>query len=652
MRVYFTLALLGLSCLYSQAIILTNTIIVFSNTVSGATFVISNGVAYGDGTGLINLSGRPVIKGISTVITTNATSYGVSLAYPTLYVSPYGLTNNLGTPLFPLPMPYALTVVGGGRLIALTNFPASSYWDLTATNSGLTIEPVGYPNNCWNVFLQVTNSAAASIFIEPGVSNVTVQGMEILNNTNQDAIKFVGAINTTLRDNYLHNNVGNGMLGTAINIALIERNLMVGNGTNNTDVGHFHGSYLQGTNITYRNNVAYDQTNGYGAQFYPSNNVNLLVYNNLLFKNNRGMVISVEAGLTNYAFNNTIISNTSTAVQLYGTTTGTVYLTNNIILNNGNGSIASAGGLTVIEDYNVVESAVSSPGTHDVVATSVSVVNGAGGLYWLTYSSVARNAAVNQPPPVDFFGYPQTSVADIGAFQYGPDNWKSFDTRTLYQSAFPAYWDVKATLPEAYVATNTITAEIVASTNAATLGTQLKSMTNTATLGAQGLSLKTELVSATNTATLHSQGLALGTELVSATNTTTLFTQMAGQSPSFNMVNMTNFAQPLLSFASDSNAIVLNSGQYRYTAARAVGVTNIILPDTTHAWYSTMTVTNPLGTTITNFCICAGLKPEGYVATNAAAVIGFNGLVVPIGGVVDITFKYDGYSTNYMGMYK
>lgn len=408
----------------------------FGGNPPGTMWSLSNSLVSAGATVAIDTSGTLITPG---------SLYSASI---TAYASSTGQTNNTGlTPSSPWPMPYALTRVGGGVLNIMPGTNTGAYWDVTATNSGLVIQPYGYPQTKWNSIFVCTNLAASSIFVEPNVSNVLVRGMNIYGNTNQDAIKGVGAINLTVQDCWLHDIGGNGVLATETSGFLIERCAINNAGLNNALANHLHGLYVSGTNGTIRNCVFYDNTNGWGIQIYgntsPSNNVGWQVYNNLIYTNSRGAYCATQNGFTNYFWNNTIANNINQAFEADSSGTGTTCFTNGVAIRGSGAAIEGLGGV-LIEDYNIVGLATNSPGTHDIVSTAPGFVNSAAGLYWPTPAYVGIGKAYNGATlPVDFFGNGQITNSEIGFVSYFP-NWKSFDKRKLYQSTWPDYWLVRS----------------------------------------------------------------------------------------------------------------------------------------------------------------------------------------------------------------
>ncbi len=280
------------------------------------------------------------------------------------------------------------------------------------------------------------------------IANSSYRGIEIYNspyivldglcvsNSYDDGIKLMGD-HDTVRNCWVVNNGTNGDVGQngiaanggTDNYMLLEYNLIEWNGAwVGARAGHGHGIYVNGPGQVVRGNVV-RYNGGYGIQFYSSSMPVLqhgcLIYNNLTYghANHWGMTVyggddpDGSSSGTNYVFGNTICD----GIDL---NYGTVDITNNIILPSPQSPnpIHTWGGAyapTVRSDYNLSSTALTPAGAHDVLSGTANFVNSANGLYWLKATSAARSHAL---PAVcganDFFGVAQSSVSDIGAFQY------------------------------------------------------------------------------------------------------------------------------------------------------------------------------------------------------------------------------------------
>lgn len=353
----------------------------------------------------------------STTATLTVLSSGI------YYASPSGSSANTGlTAGSPWPMPYALSHISGQNctINLLPGVYPSTTWDITTGISGLTL--TNYSATKWAAVLP--SVSGNGIFGEIGVSNVTIVGIAVTNCVNC-GIKYQSCNGWTVRDNWIYHNGEEGILSQHGFNHLIERNLCEWNGTT---LGLNHGIYFNGTNSTLRGNVCRYNI-GYGAQLYESCD-NVKFYENLGYSNYSGFTFWADTGKANYAWNNVSIGNTNYAlIADGGTGGGTTYFTNNIAQRTVAGdAIDSADSATIIEGYNLLNSQ-SVHAASDVISSSPGFVNTAKALYWITLGSAAHSAGVNKPPPVDFWGNPQSSITDIGMVQYSATY--AGDTRNL-----------------------------------------------------------------------------------------------------------------------------------------------------------------------------------------------------------------------------
>lgn len=191
-----------------------------------------------------------------------------------------------------------------------------------------------------------------------------------------------------------------------------------------------HGMYVSGTNITIRNNIS-ESNVCWGIQLYDGSGdvKNCSVYNNLVLWNGGlpgspggGIVCYANAGSTNNFYNNTIISPTYGSI-ING---GRACFTNNIIqAGSGYEIVADLIGTNVHMGYNLRTSSLGvGLGTGDVVTNDFKFDSSSSHRYWLASDSPARGAALSTKyPPVDFWGSVQTSVKDVGAFQFEDRLW-------------------------------------------------------------------------------------------------------------------------------------------------------------------------------------------------------------------------------------
>jgi len=214
---------------------------------------------------------------------------------------------------------------------------------------------------------------------------------------------------------------------------------------NGYSVGYDHGIYISGTNCIVRGNVCRENL-GAGIQIYDNHggaSANVQIYNNLCYSNNQlntnadyQLLVYSAKNLTNYVFGNTFV-----ALKRYSVNThlGTVCFTNNIIISVYIGVDVYAPS-TVSGDYNLAPMTLPMHGLHDVITNLYGFVDPSKGVYWLGTNSPARGAAFAAGcGTVDFFNNAQSSVTDIGAFQYNAAYIS--DPRVLDPPAIkPDYW--------------------------------------------------------------------------------------------------------------------------------------------------------------------------------------------------------------------
>jgi Right handed beta helix region len=357
----------------------------------------------------------------------------------TYYVSTTGSSGNSGlTTNAPWPLAYALANAGASNIVSL--LPGTyGVIDLgtPATQSGLTVKSYFK----WQA--KLVGTAGNHVFAtETGVSNVVVDGLQIANSW-IDGIKF-NSHGCTARNNWVYGagkgnpawvtNTDSSFTGQGIAShnyygTVIENNLLENNGA---WIDHDHGVYANGTNLVIRGNVMRGNL-AHGIQIYenaPQAAADILIYNNLIYGNGRGIVCYSQTNSTNYIYGNTIVSpvaSVNSTPILVRDRNGYVKATNNICIGNGY-SIGTDDTGKFYEDYNILSS-------------QASFVNTNTGLFWIKVTSNAKGAALSTIyGAVDFFGNTQSSVADIGAFQYS--SYQEADTRTLDPSGSTGadYW--------------------------------------------------------------------------------------------------------------------------------------------------------------------------------------------------------------------
>lgn len=372
---------------------------------------------------------------------------------------PTGSSGNTGLSTgSPWPFDYALSHAGPTNHINMMdgNYPDTGGYSISS--SGQQILAI----NKWKAV--ITNSTSFGLFAPNSVSNLVIDGLRIDHST-IDGIKldhpsknnvirncwisFAGWGGAGAVTNGTGTFTGQGILSEQGYGNLFERNLIENGGT---WVNHDHGMYISGTNVVARNNVIRSNLT-WGIQMFSSSpweNMGNQEYNNLLYNNGKGMNCYSYSGFTNAIFGNTVSSLSDSAVKASDTV---LQCSNNIILpSGGNLGIEAVSGAVVYSDYNLSTASLTpNNGPHDVVSSSPNFIDSANGLYWLKSSAPARGVALaGVYGPVNFFGQAQSSVTDIGAFQYAAN--LANDTRILDPSAsapngLPDYWGLPSGIP-------------------------------------------------------------------------------------------------------------------------------------------------------------------------------------------------------------
>jgi hypothetical protein len=155
---------------------------------------------------------------------------------------------------------------------------------------------------------------------------ITVEGIEVKNGW--DGIKFYNAHNITLRGNYLHDNLNQGILGNGHHVR-IEGNTIARNGfkADNERSNLEHGIYCTGTDFTIVNNVIHSnkaygiQVAGYphkpddqpGVEFSGARRW-LISHNTIAFQRNRAGIVVWQSDATDCIIQNNIFYKNSVAL--------------------------------------------------------------------------------------------------------------------------------------------------------------------------------------------------------------------------------------------------------------------------------------------------------------------------------------------------
>jgi hypothetical protein len=269
---------------------------------------------------------------------------------------------------------------------------------------------------------------------------ITIEGFEI--GRGYEGLKFSGAHDITIRRNWIHHSVGQGILGTTGKNILIDRNVISQNG-DSTQLDH--GMYLTGSNYVITNNLIYGnatfgiQVAGYsieGSAQYPprigpdpgySGASNFLIANNIMAYNGAaGIVLWQPKTVNNKIFNNIFYENGPlreasgvNGVYFLNSGNGNV-INNNLFYASGAGATLMFGtGATEGVHYTQSGNITANPNFVGAGATLSGVPD-----FRLQAVSPAINKGLNLYSlgvRTDFSGAarPQTGAFEIGAYEYG-----------------------------------------------------------------------------------------------------------------------------------------------------------------------------------------------------------------------------------------
>ena len=379
--------------------------------------------------------------GSTYTLVTNGTVY---------FASPTGSSTNNGLSLAaPWTISYAVTHAGASNTILLVDGEYGGGAGLDIAVRGLVVEGINKNGPSFNG----VSGYAFRLNVGVDASGVVFQGLHFTNCQYSPILLHETSLsNCIVRNNWVEHTGAtwtNSQSASGIQIypgvgALVEGNLSEWNGTNY--LGFNHGIYAAGTNGVYRNNVC-RYNGGYGIIIngHTAPDVDNLLYQNLLYGNVTGNYAqddqlgvyadNSQSWAKTFIYNNTIISTGTYAVIAQN---GNRLFTNNIIISKSEG-IHRFNSEPISADYNLAPQALLFPGAHDVVSSNYGFVNSENGLYWLNQTSAARGAALtNIFGPVNFFGAAQSSVSDIGAFQFNSQY--ASDTRSLVAAGYADYW--------------------------------------------------------------------------------------------------------------------------------------------------------------------------------------------------------------------
>jgi hypothetical protein len=254
---------------------------------------------------------------------------------------------------------------------------------------------------------------------------ITVEGIEVKNGW--DGIKFYNAHHITLRGNYLHDNLNQGILGNGHHVR-IEGNTIAHNGfkEDNEKSNLEHGIYCTGTDFTIVNNVIHSNK-AYGIQIagYPHKPEDqpavefggarrwLVSHNTIAFNQNRAGIVIWQSDATDCIIQNNIFYKNSATlgsgavqgIDFVGPGGGHV-IRNNLFVAPMRQSLGSSRQHTSSNNLEQIDPRFRDAERFD---------------FHLQPDSPAIDAASpERPASTDFDGNrrPQNNGYDIGAFEY------------------------------------------------------------------------------------------------------------------------------------------------------------------------------------------------------------------------------------------
>lgn len=319
----------------------------------------------------------------------------------------------------------------------------TGFGSINVTKNGVKIfaADVNGVTNKWSASLN-GNSGEHGIYTSTGVTGCQIWGVYIISSY-IDCIKFNGDTNTVRgcwisgagrspgwTTNSNGSFAGQGLGFHGYNDITIEENVFENNGAY---LQYDHNLYGAGKRITIRGNI-FRNSVAWGLQAYDSviDNDQWVIAHNLIYGNGSpgisasGLTFWTLGNVTNWIYGNTIIAPAGHygVIINQANTSARLYFSNNIVEGDGAYGVLyayGAGGTNSVKsDYNLLSSFVSGEprGANDI-AGSATFDSTANGRYWLTSASAGRNAAATAICNAkDFFGRSQSTVNDIGAFQY------------------------------------------------------------------------------------------------------------------------------------------------------------------------------------------------------------------------------------------
>lgn len=342
------------------------------------------------------------------------------------WIAPEGRATATGTEGDPfMDTQTALEHVGGGNIFI---FGPGNY-----TGNQITLGPV-YAGTAENpTILRSQNKYEAilhgspfhNIYVKKGCDWVIIDGFE------SSGAKYSGiktnADYTVIRNCRVHNNALQGLEAHDVYGLVVENNIVEFNGEH---LQFCHGMYLNGENITVRNNIVRFNS-GWGIHLYPEI-ANSRIENNLVHGNNRwGIALYSKPSVgSNRIVNNTIVLNGGgiavkdaheeiIANNIIVNNTGWIFEKTDPILNLGYGSFSDANAFI---DYNLCYPAYKWAGPHGFSADPLFLEPQKGTFYIREDSPAIEAGSLEFAPERDFFNreIPTDKAPDLGCFPYIP----------------------------------------------------------------------------------------------------------------------------------------------------------------------------------------------------------------------------------------
>jgi parallel beta-helix repeat protein len=342
----------------------------------------------------------------------------------TYWISPDGRLSAKGSEYDPFPsIEDALARVGGGNTFI---FKPGEYIGAQITilpeHSGTSQNPtVLKSQNKYEAVLH--GSPFHNIYVKEGCKWVIIDGFE------SSGARYTGikanADYTVIRNCRIHNNALQGIEAHDVYGTVIENNIIEYNGEH---LQYDHGMYVNGENLTIRNNIVRFNS-GWGIHLYPEI-ANSRIENNLVYGNNRwGICLYSRPGVgSNAIVNNTIVFNGGGIAVKNGRDE---IIANNIIVNNTmwmfeksepirNLSSEDFLDSNVLVDYNLCFPRYRQAGPHGITADPKFLDASKGTFYLTTGSPAIRKGSREYSPERDFFNrtMAKDKAPDLGCFPY------------------------------------------------------------------------------------------------------------------------------------------------------------------------------------------------------------------------------------------